>query len=342
MDGSAGGTFATGDGPNAFSDLGVVAVATPAGGVFVGDATGRVFAVGPPVSGTLQLTLTYDRPAGANGPAELAAITGPGGVSRLLIGRRLADSNGLINNGRVELFEGGLSLLTIEGSQFAAQVGTRVAATRDVDGDGVDEILFVEYGGSPLQPDPVTIVRQDGTVVDSFLVDAASTGRPFAIADTTGDGRGEWGIGLFNGGFGLAECRLHARGLAEPVLSQPGGASRVDYSFDLSPLRAGAVYWQLYSLSGSSPGMVLDPAWPRLPLQLDPFTNLFFVQSNTATFPGAIGNLDGAGRGTSSLVFAPALAVLASGWEVSSCVVAFGAGGWPPVAVSNPRLVVLP
>jgi len=342
VNGATGGTVATGDGPVGFSSLGVSLCATPGGATYVSDALGRVYVVGPPAAGTVALVLTYDRPVGANGTAQLASITGPGGVARLLIGRRNADSNGLSNNGRVELIEGGAVLMTIEGASNVALLGSRVATGRDVDGDGLEEILYTQFNGSPIQPDPVTVMRQDGTIVEVVSTGAANAGTLLSIPDTTGDGRGEWLQAIFSGQFGMAECHLFSRGLDEPVVTLQAGILDVDYAFDLSPLRAGAIYWTLFSLSGTSPGAVFSPAWPRLPLNVDPMTNVFFVQANTAVLPGTIGTLDGSGAGTCSLVFPGPLAAIASGWRLSNCVIAFGTGGWPPVAVSNPRTVFLP
>lgn len=342
VNGATGGSMGTGEGQNAYSDMGSAFVASPNGAAYVSDVKGRVYVIGAPVAGTVPLALAYDRPAGADGIAEMAPITGPGGAARLIIGRRYADTNGLVNNGTLELFEGGAALLTIEGTSSVALLGARVAAGRDVDGDGLQEIIYTEYNGSPLQADPVTVMRQDGAVVEVLDIAGISAGTLFSIADTTGDGRGEWGASVFHGGFGMSECQLYATGLEEPTVSLPGGGLDVDYTFDLGSGNAGSIYWAVYSLSGTDPGTVFSPAWPRFPLNVDAMTNVFWVQANSALFPDMIGTLDAGGGGATSVVFPASLAAFASGWALSNCVVAFGPGGFPPTAVSNPRTVVLP
>lgn len=341
LSGRTGAVLATADGPVGFGSLGTACVSR-GGSIYVSDVQGRVYAVGAPAAGLLPLTLTYDRPPGADGTAQLAIVLAPGGAQRVLIGRPNVDSNGLANNGRVELFQGTTSLLSLDGTYAINQLGVHVANGRDVDGDGEEEILFAAYSGGPFVPDPVTVMRQDGTVVEVVTMSSANRGTLFSIPDTTGDGRGEWLQAIVSGTHAVSECQMFARGLGEPVVTQPGGGLDVDYAFDLSPLRAGAIYWSLFSLSGTDPGVVFSPAWPRLPLNIDAMTNLFFIQANSAILPGTIGTLDAAGAGTCGVVFPPALAAFTSGWSLSCCVIAFGTGGWPPVAVSNPRRVILP
>ncbi|MCA8975657.1 MAG: VCBS repeat-containing protein, partial [Planctomycetes bacterium] len=341
LSGRTGAVLGNADGPVAYSSVGT-AFAARAGSIYVSDVLGRVYSVGAPALGILPLTLAYDRPAGADGTAQMAFVTAPGGAQRLLIGRPRVDSNGLANNGRVELFQGLTSVLSIDGTFAQAQLGIHVACGRDIDGDGDEDLVFAGYSGGPFVPDPVTVMRQDGTVVETVTMASANRAILLSIGDTSGDGRGEWLQAIVSGVHGLSECQMFCRGLDEPVVSQPGGGTTVDYTFDLTPLRAGAIYWTLFSLSGSDPGLVIDPSWPRLPLNIDGMTNLFFIQANGPVLPGTIGNLDAAGTGSCAVALPTNLAPLASGWQLSAVTVAFGPGGWPPVAVTNPRKVTLP
>jgi len=50
------------------------------------------------------------------------------------------------------------------------------------------------------------------------------------------------------------------------VVTTPAGGLDVAYSCDLSALRGGAANVVLFSVSGTAPGFVGDPARPLLPL----------------------------------------------------------------------------
>ena len=272
----------------------------------------------------------------------MALVQGPGGL-RLLLGRSRADSGGLTNNGRVQLFDGSLAVLTVEGTTGGAAIGGRVACGRDVDGDGEEDILFSGNGTLLLDPDPVTVMRQNGTVVETVLTPTADAAVLASIGDVTGDGRGEWLQGIFSGLSQMSEMQLFSRGLDITSSSTAGGALTGSFAIDAGLGRAGSIYWQLWSLSGPVPGFLHpDPAWPLLPLTFDPATTAAFQSANTLFFPANVGTLDGLGRAASGLALPATVVALLPGGELTTAVAVFAPGGWPLACATNPHTFVLP
>ncbi len=343
LSGRTGVPLGAAEGPIAFGSVGnALASRAPAGAAYTSDALGRVYLVGAPFGGTATLTLAFDRPAGADGVAQMAFVAGPNGM-RFLLGRSRVDSNGLVNNGRVQLFEGSIAVLTVEGTYGGAFVGSRVAVGRDVDGDGVEEILFAGSGALLNDPDPVTVMRQDGSIVETVLTATADGASLASIGDVTGDGRGEWLQAIFSGQSFLSEAHLFSRGLDVTAFSTAGGALSAGFAIDIGPGRGGAMYWQLWSLSGPVPGFLhADPAWPLLPLTFDPATTAAFQSANTPFFPGNLGTLDAFGRAASGVALPAGIVALMPGARLTTAVAVFAPGGWPLACASNPHTLVLP
>jgi|GEM_PF-6560556 len=284
----------------------------------------------------------------ASGPADfvtLAMLSGPagGGPMRFAMGKRSADTSGLANNGTIEVFSlgGGLPLLTIEGSHSNSSVGLSMAGVRDSDGDGDDELVYIEQGTAFNQPGTLRVIDlETGAVLDELLDIQGSTS--FAsINDVSGDGRGEWIASVDGGTAQVYEARLFSQGMSRT----PGGAGlggfTTTFDIDLGPGHAGRTYGQLYSFSGASPGTVGAPGWPLAALNLDADTITILGLFGTPLFPDAFGTLDGAGRTTTLMTFTPHITNLAAGMEMTTVAFALDATDTDVVVASNPQTYVV-
>ncbi|MDF1800512.1 MAG: DUF1028 domain-containing protein [Planctomycetota bacterium] len=106
-----------------------------------------------------------------------------------------------------------------------------------------------------------------------------------------------------------------------------GGEVDVDFTLDLGPGAAGAVYLLLGSLSGTSPGVQL--AGGVLPLNPDALLDFTLLHPGPPLLPGSFGLLDGAGRASAALA-APA--------GTFSAFVGLHTD-WAAVALTTPELV---
>lgn len=329
VSGRSGGFLGSADGPLAFSDAGTALASSPDGAItYTSDVDGRVYLLGALVGSTAALALVFDRPAGADGVPAMAFVTGPSATTRFLLGRSRVDTGGFTNNGRVELIAGISVVASLTGTVNNASLGVHVASGGDLDGDGEEDFMVARSDPNLLQPDEVIAFRQDFTVIESVLTPAADTAALFMLDDVSGDGRADWGQAIFSGVAALAEAHLFASGLAETSLTRPGGAILASYAIDCGPARAGDSYWQIWSLAGTEPGFLgSDPAWPLVPLVLDPLSEASLVLANSTVFPTSLGVLDGSGRATAGLALPAPIAAILTGLTLSTCAVALDASG---------------
>lgn len=273
-----------------------------------GDYDAAVWSVGILLGGMVPLTPFRAALPGNHLAPQLALVRTAAGGYALAIGTPTADTNGLVNNGTVEFYAGGSSpAWTQNGTATSDNAGIAVVATRDVDGDGEEEVLCV--AGTTTSGRAV-IVRQDGSIAETTPLSCQGTVRPISIEDVTGDGRGEWGHAWLTGVCGRSETLIFSRGLDQVIDMPmgPAGSYVASFDIDLGPANAGKSYWQLYSVSGTSPGYLGPPPWPLVPLNLDDTTAVMENLAGTAFTPDSIGVLDAAGRATTNLLV-PALLV---------------------------------
>jgi len=114
-------------------------------------------------------------------------------------------------------------------------------------------------------------------------------------------GRGPQGddVRIFNyvravrGGVGTA-----LQGDAYTIPARTGGS--VNLMLDAGPAHAYRAYLVAGSLSGAKPGFVWPGTTVTVPLEIDAFTVLSLVLTNTPAFASFVGNLDGSGRSTAT------------------------------------------
>lgn len=150
--------------------------------------------------------------------ATLAILAGPTpGSFRFAVGYRTADSNGFVNNGVIQLYAlgGGTPLLTLDGPHQIAQAGRILGHGRDIDGDGIDELIYLHDGTSFVQPSTIKVVTQGGVEIDSIDYGGLNAGEITSLLDVNGDGRGELLVGVSNGNALLYEATLFTQGLDE-------------------------------------------------------------------------------------------------------------------------------
>lgn len=346
LDGATGSELGAALGTFAFSGLGrSIATRMGVGLVYAADGRGRIFQVDPPLSNPILTTLVQNEVSGAVIEPSMALVAKPGSAGYYLaVGRSNADTNGLINNGTLDLLDGGLPpIWTIDGATALEALGKRVSFTRDVDGDGEEEIAFLAtVGNGPTLGGRVRVIDAQAVVLDDVSRQGSQDSHLGSIADVTGDGRGEW-LWTVNSSPGLFhEASLFARGLtltsAGPNVS---GDFLATHEVDLGPVNAGAIYLQLHGLSGAWPGTLLGGGTPLVPCVFDGLSSTAIQLQGTPFFPNLLGTLNGLGRATTN-VFVPAdLASLLTGIPWTSAVVALDPQG-TILGTTNPTVMVLP
>ena len=274
--------------------------------------------------------------------ALMAGVT-PGSFS-FAAGYRSADTNGLVNNGVVRLYSlgGSTPFLSIDGPHSGAQAGRMLGHARDVDGDGIDELIYVHDDTSFILPSTIKVVSQSGATLESFKFAGLNSGRIASLPDVTGDGLGEVLVGVNNGNALFYEARLYSAGLKEGAPSSTLGGFTRGFDIDAGDAHAGDIYGQLYSLSGASPGVVADPGAPLAPLNVDGTTLTIMGLAGTVLFPDAFGFLDGAGQANTTMTLNNNLTNLLSGSEFTTCVVVVPLNGTNVVFASNPDVFEVP
>ncbi|MEQ8764333.1 MAG: sialidase family protein [Planctomycetota bacterium] len=126
------------------------------------------------------------------------------------------------------------------------------------------------------------------------------------------------------------------------TLSAASGG-RVGFTINPGPLYAGASYFVLASISGTSPGYTFSNGL-ELPLNLDAFTQLGLQLANTPVLPSFIGTLDGTGSATAALdTLGPIANPAAVGLQLSFAVLVTGPGASPWAWASEPfGVTILP
>jgi hypothetical protein len=344
LDGATGSVLGVIDGPAGASRMGLT-VAAEGGTIYAGDAGGRVYIVGTPVGGLGTATLLLPAPAGAAAPAQLALIRNPVAGHDLAVGRPFTDAPAT-NAGSVALHVGGnpIPLFTFMGSYVAEGVGGLIAAMRDVDGDGEEEILFLSAAQGFLASGRVRIMNRAGTIVrDQILTGATGSTSWFSsIPDVTGDGRGEWLAGIVNGVAALSQGEVWASGLSLPGLSIGAAGLAATFAIDLGSGQGGRTWIQAYGISGTAPGTNFGGGMPLVPLNFDIITDYVFSLAGTPFFPDIVGTLSPAGGGSPTLNLPPAAVSLLQGLQLSTVVAAYDVPTLTITGVSNPITIPIP
>lgn len=258
---------------------------------YVSDSIGDVWSA----SANGALTLVQKSPASSPLRASLSVVRDGRGALLPVIGRRLANSNARIGNGSVEVLVGTTPLLRITGTRNAHGVGTLVSSTRDIDGDGVEEIAFVRSYNS-LNVETV-IARLDGTRVNGPYFMGSGVRSLASISDVTGDGRAELVLAIASGLSTRFEARVLAQGMTLEKLKNDPSGFQADYRIAMpASIARGLPYVQLFSISGTSPGVVLPHPSSLLPINFDPVTDAGLALANTAVFGNTIGLLSAMGE----------------------------------------------
>ncbi len=342
LNGVTGTTFGTAEGLNLYGSFGATAAGTVTQlAVFIGDSVGRTFRVPAPIAGVSTPVLFRDKPPGGHVAAQLALIPKQGGGHRLAIGLSSADVNGN-NSGVLWLHElSGFQVFERPGAIAIGSYGGVVARGHDLDGDGEDEILSAR-GQSPLMSAVVEIVRQNGTLQDSFESGCADGPRLWSLDDTTGDGRGELLVSYSSGLCGLAQVSLYAEGLELSTVQNGQGDTVVTTNVDMGAAQAGASYWQLFSISGTQPGFIGPAPWPLIPLNFDSMTELGESVAGSPMAPDSYGTLDGVGRATTVFTVPAFVSQALPGLPFQTCLLVLNGAGNSIVGTSNPGAWALP
>lgn len=316
-----------------------LAVQPDVGGIYASDGNGDVYSISPGSGGgTATATLLYPAPGSAVTPG-LATLAGPTpGSARVAVARQNESSNGLTNNGYVEIFDAGSTTpaLTLHGPFNSGFFGQVLARARDVDGDGIEELIILSSGPTFAAPNEIFVYSQTGVLVDQAARGGADSSSLSSIPDVTGDGRGEWLNGIGTGSTTLFECTMFSKGLDIAAENTAGAGTTWTWALDAGPLHPGASYIQGYSLSGAHPGTVTPAPWPLIPLNFDAITDLVPMIAGSPIVPDPLGNLNGSGMANTTL-FLPAgtIAVLQQqNAEITTCFVALN--GSAVAFASNP------
>lgn len=342
LDGATGVEFGEAIGPQFFSAFGrTMAGTTSQLAVFVGDSIGRTYMLPAPIAGISIPVLFRDKPAGGHVATQLALIPKAGGGHRIAIGLASADING-VNSGVVWLHElSGAQVFERGGPADLTGLGGQIARGHDVDGDGEDEVLATRATPG-LTPSIVDAIGQDGTLQEALSTGCSDTPKLASIDDTTGDGRGELLMTFASGMCGLAETRLFAAGMSVAVATSGNGDVAATATIDFGAGRAGEPYWQLFSISGTQPGLLGVSPWPLVPINIDGITSIAQTLSGGPLAPNTAGSLDGVGRAQSTLTVPATVVQLLSGLPFQSVTVLLDGPGQNIVATSNPVIWVMP
>ncbi|MAG56626.1 MAG: hypothetical protein CMJ83_10085 [Planctomycetes bacterium] len=301
------------DGIIGYGGLGQRLAADPGvGGIYAVDGQGRVWSVTPGLGGNGSVSLEYTSPFGGNVLASIAVLPGPTvGSARIAVGWQLGDSNGLGNNGVVLVYPVGspTPVLQLDGPWSGGFFGQRVARARDVDGDGVEDIVVLGSGTNLIEPNLIRVHSQTGAIIDEARPGAANNSVLTSIGDVTGDGRDEWINAIGTGSTPTFTCSIYSLGLEATESTGPTGTTWT-FTLDGGPLHANASYIQGYGASGAAPGVVGPAPWPLIPLNPDALTDLIPSLAGSVFLPNPFGTLDGAGRRTTTL-FLPTATVMA-------------------------------
>ncbi|MCI0587898.1 MAG: integrin alpha [Planctomycetes bacterium] len=245
-------------------------IASP-GGLPVG--TGRLFSG---ATGSLLLAFDGTDVLGqfTHSIACLGDVTGDG-VPEILAGAPVANTSGLIDNGRVRVISGadGTTVLDLEGSASFEGFGSDVARIGDLNGDGFPDFAVGAPGANPSGLSPVGQVTlrsgADGTPLFTWTGTNPNEKLGFSVAglgDVDGDGAGDVAAGRPGADpgapFFAGAVDVFSAGAASVLLSIPGpvpfgtfggsvGAAG-DVDFDGVPdLIAGAYSAQSGSFSNS-------------------------------------------------------------------------------------------
>lgn len=341
LNGATGVEFGEAIGPLFFSTFGKTMVGTTSQmAVFVGDGLGRTYRIPAPVLGASTPVLFRDKPAGSHVAAQYALIPKVAGGHRLAIGLSSADI-GANNTGVVWLHElSGVQVFERGGVAATVGYGAAVARGHDLDGDGEDEILASR--GDNAFSSFVDTIRQNGTLQEELTAGCSGGAKLASIDDTTGDGRGQLLVSYASGQCGIASTWVFAAGMSVAVASQPNGDVAATATMDFGTGRAGETYWQLFSISGTQPGLLGPNPWPLVPLNIDGITTVADGLSGGPLAPNTAGTLDGLGRAQSTLTVPSFLAQILTGIPLESVTVLLDGAGQNIVATSNPVIWVMP
>lgn len=328
LDSTSGAIIDWAPGSTTYGSLGVRMTASPEFGaaIYASDGAARVFLIAAGTGGgTGTATLSYTSPAASALTPGMAVIASPAGTPRLALGWSNVSSGGLTNNGLIQIFDAGATspAVSIPGPHDQAFMGSKLARTFDVDGDGEQEVLTISSGIQFVAPTQLRTYDQTGNLVDFAEQAGGSSSSISSITDVTGDGRGEWINGIGTGSTTRFDVTVWSKGLsvANEVTTSVG--TTWTWDLDAGPLHAGGAYLQGYSLSGAHPGTVGPAPWPLIPINIDDITQLVPLIAGGPIVPDPSGHLDGAGM-TQTTLFLPAGTVNALwsiGAELTTCFV---------------------
>ena len=342
IDAVAGAITGWASGQFVYGGLGWGGLASEPGisGIFAVDAQNRAHEIGGGIGGTGTSTLLLPPPVGGSGTiAAIDVLRGPtAGSSRLAVGWAGADSGGFTNNGTVDLYPIGnpTSVLTLSGPGTNRYFGGTLARARDVDGDGIEEVIVLMAGPSFVAPNVIQVYNQSGILVDEAEAAGASSSALASIDDVTGDGRGEWLNAIGTGATTRFDCSMFSLGL-DTAIAVTATETTFTFSLDAGPLHGGETYFQSYGASGAAPGIVGPAPWPLIPLNYDALSDLAFTLAGTPILPNPFGVLSPSGTGTTTLMLpAATVAALTLGnVEITTAFIAAVAGS--VTFASNPE-----
>ena len=129
----------------------------------------------------------------------------------------------------------------------------------------------------------------------------------------------------------------------EVTVTQNGaGDVLASADIDFGAGRAGQSYWQLFSISGTEPGLLGPSPWPLVPLNIDGVTTVAQSLSGGPLAPNTSGVLDAVGRGQSTLTVPASVAQILSGIPFQSVALVLDGAGQNITATSNPTTWVMP
>lgn len=117
------------------------------------------------------------------------------GLPDVAIGASLRSTNGLANNGGVDVYSGnGALLFSVAGTHTSARLGESVARTGDVDGDGLADFIAGRRGPNGLDGEAVVYSGAGGAVISvhapsspSLFLFAVGNLNPAAVVGTSAD-----------------------------------------------------------------------------------------------------------------------------------------------------------
>jgi len=272
------------------------------------------------------------------------AGTGEAGRAYVLFGRPSPLASALFDLRNLAAPDG----FYMEGKGNSNALGRANAAAGDINNDGQDDLVvgaasvrvhgeagagetYVVYGGAGLGASGYFDIGAIDGVTGRVLQGTDSLDKAGSSVAGGGDFNGDGQDDLLVAASGLDSAyvvydlvgRLSLTGDPASISLSAGGTHTLCMNGGVA--HAGGLYLTLGTLSGTDPGQPYKGF--HIPLNVDWYTSMLFLQYNAAFFPDSVGILDGQGMGASHLSVAPGTDPTLVGLRVDHAYLVFGLGG---------------